>query len=165
MLPFFALFLPFVERLGPEQRSPPLGLGDTPGFYFVGEKAALLKPTSWVGFPFPLSDFIVRSAREEGDSELNLSVGHWVVILFRPSCAQCHDVIQQYLEESNYTTSPNLSDRRLALIAVEPNSVSQFGSKPMNATVATLTSRLRWTVATPNVIRLRNGIVVSVDNE
>lgn len=101
----------------------------------------ILEPESWIGQKLPIASFI----------NLDLSHGHWTVLLHRHDCPQCQEQIPKYKQLA--------CREQVALVEVPP-----FGDTVQNvgeAMYARLTNERQWFVQTPIEIVLEDGIVMA----
>jgi hypothetical protein len=136
---FFAITTVFFLYLLFNQNHAPNGL------IFTANGLVILKPEEWVGQQLPISQYI----------DIDLSQGHWTVVLHRHDCVQCQKLLPKY-EALALTES-------VALIEVPPFD----DSKPTNAAVAhgRLAVDRDWFVQTPVEITLNDGIVLAAGHK
>ena len=117
---------------------------DLSGFSDRGS-SVLLTPDNWKGKPFPLIPVLAKSA--------SLRTGHWTVILVRASCAACHHAVNQAFAGS-------AGRKRVCVVELPP--YSSDSPWPPEVLRARLKTPKKLVVATPVVIHLVEGMVVSI---
>jgi len=115
----------------------------------------LLEPETWIGKKFPLLQYI-----EFDSTSADLSRGNWLVALYRHDCSHCQEVVPvlgAWAEEK--------SKIPVAFVEVPPCSAS---SEPLvrdllqgsgQLAIGRLSNTHRWSVQTPSLIELKNGVV------
>lgn len=120
----------------------------------LGDDAVVvLEAERWIGKRFPLSAYV--------RTQVDLRKGTWTILLYRHDCADCEKAIARLVRAGIGRDSGNV-----LLVEVPP-----FGdlSGDIRVIAGTLPSgRLieskEWFVITPVTIKLRDGVVVSVDS-
>lgn len=121
-----------------------------------GQGVVVLAPETWLGKPFPLLRHI--NIRER------LHVGHWNVLLYRQGCPRCEEELVRYQEMA--TEPVHIADApRIAFVEVpHAGGTPTAAPSPSSAwSSGSLTNAREWDLATPLVVRLRDGRVVGVD--
>lgn len=128
------------------------------GVFSAASPLRVLDPPSWIGKPFPLSDFVSGA----GD----LSSGAWRVVFFRVDCSHCRKSAPGWARVAGRTDEDGSDRGRMAFVEVPP-----FGDRPRDLFPAALDAdfgRLDVPdgtfVRVPFMIRLSNGIVTHVDD-
>jgi len=117
--------------------------------------AVMLKPEEWVGQPCPLTPQLGI-----GDQ---LCRGDWVVLLYRPDCPECQQMLPRYSERAaesrKRTDSPGW-----ALVEIPKTGDASEPSTNAGRFVLTgeLTKTRKWLVRTPVILLLREGVVRTV---
>jgi len=116
----------------------------------------LLLPQQWVGRQCPLLDHI-----DIGDS---LRAGRWRLLLYRWDCPECHEAIEKLLRlERDRPAIAVPGARHTAVVQIPPYAPEGQDPVPGDAPFARgrLGDERRWFVATPTVIELSDGRVLS----
>lgn len=110
-----------------------------------------LKPEEWVGRRCPLLPYT--------DIGEELSRGRWLVVLYHHDCPRCREVVPLYEERARAAAS-NPAAPRIAFVAVPPHGTPLWQFAPHSSVLhGRLTESKEWYVATPAVLRLRDGVV------
>lgn len=119
-------------------------------------RTVLLEPDTWVGKRFPLLDWI--------EIDASLDRGRWFVVLHRPGCAKCKELLRQFGELDG--TDRLKGAQRLALVSVEGVHRDAVSATPKGASffAGVLNRRFEWFLSTPTRIVLEQGNVVAVDS-
>ncbi len=105
----------------------------------------ILEPANWVGKPLPIADAI----------DLDLTQGHWIVLLHRHDCPDCEAAAPRYEELA--------LQQPVALVEIPPYA-DLHGSATGAAHRARLSNNREWFIKTPVEIQIQDGIVLAVKN-
>lgn len=119
-----------------------------PGFWLVGDGAAVCEPGPWVGTKLPLLRFI--------DIRAELEHGRWNVLLYHPKCSECQKRLDAHLAGDG--------DEVWRRAAVQIRAASRLVKTHSSADVlhGTLSDELRWFLKTPVNVWLDDGIVIRI---
>jgi len=114
-------------------------------------RTVLLEPEDWVGMRFPLLDWIETNAR--------LDHGQWTIILYRPGCRRCDELLRRYQMGAGIGRS-----ERVAFIEIAEPAPHGAGEVPEGASffAGRLNRRFEWFVETPTRIVVDDEEVRSV---
>ena len=115
----------------------------------------ILEPDEWVGKPFPLLP--------ETSIPEDLRQGNWWVVLYRPDCPHCQDVLPELVERFGH---PSTGAWRLALVNIS----NDAGDGLLERAVAgagqvawgQLSTNKEWFVTPPVALQLQVGVVQRV---
>lgn len=113
-------------------------------------RTVLLEPETWIGKRFPLLDWI------EIDGQLDK--GHWIVVLHRPGCPDCEELLRRFAGNADIASSQSETCVALVTIRHQRLGVSHIpgGSRFVQGNLA---ETREWFVQTPVQIETMEGIV------
>lgn len=111
----------------------------------IANVQSLTPSAEWIGKRFPLLDVV--------EEDYKLSNGDWCVIIFHHDCEQCQRLLLQL---------DRVAGERIALVEVPPLGIVDL---PDGVLHVRLDQARNWFIATPRVIRLREGVVTSVASD
>ncbi len=117
----------------------------------VGKRIIWVEPQQWLGRPFPLRRFVTSWRLEEKD---------YVAAVIREGCSRC-DQFLEHLNSLRWSGSPRL----VVLVADARDSSPGRIDLPGPVYVWNLDSRWQWSIPTPSVVLIRDGLVVKVGDE
>jgi hypothetical protein len=115
----------------------------------------VLEPETWTGRRLPILEHI--------DIAETLEKGHWLVLLYHRDCPDCTVAILEY-EQMARDLAGDGGFMQIALIAVPPYGRGAAGQNS-SCTIGRLAEAKEWFVATPAVVLLSNGQVMSAWEE
>jgi len=124
-------------------------------------RIAIVEPHSWLGKPWPLLPHIFTSE--------HLATGEWTAVLFHHDCPNCRKIIDGF-QNVDKAASPLFSKHGEKIMLVE---VPPYAGTPLNEgsfgeqqiAFGRLSNKLDWFIQTPLVLRVKDGIVTSLDPE
>lgn len=115
----------------------------------------ILEPEQWIGKPFPLL--------AETSIAADLGQGSWWVVLYRPDCPHCQDVLPELVERFG---RPSAAKRRLALVNISSDSgdglLEQAVQSVGQVAWGQLATSKEWFVTPPVAVQLQEGVVQRV---
>jgi hypothetical protein len=112
------------------------------------DTTVLLKPHTWVGKQFPLSDYI--------DIAHDLKEGKWLLVLYHHDCPKCQEVISRYSGDAPRTDG-QADGASIALVELPPYGEMRNSNLP--GVRGRLDEKREWLIDTPSTLVLENGIV------
>jgi len=131
-------------------------LSDVGGLLGDG-RTVILEPETWLGKRFPLLDWIQIDAP--------LDEGGWTVVLHRPGCSECEELLRRYSERS--AGSSFLGELPVAFVDVAPSHATSHVAiwKGPSFFEGRLPDSHEWFVRAPVQLQLDMGFVVSIEND
>lgn len=103
----------------------------------------LADPERWLNMPFPLSRYC-----ENGGT---LDAGRWLVLLYNPQCAVCHDALAK--------TKQFAQNKQLSFAVVIVNQSTTASETPDAEYVGALSDDYKWSAAAPYAFEVEDGAV------
>lgn len=131
---------------------PPLRLfSPEAGAPLSSDEIVVLDTERWEGKTLPILDYL--------ETQGAIGQGTWVLVLYHENCPKCENAIRRVLEKKQ--------DESVALVEIPPLSGSSSQGRATTTdspgVVRTVLDRgVRWSVATPVVLRLQDGMITSV---
>ena len=109
---------------------------------------------SWTGKTLPVLESI--------DIGEKLKHGQWVIMLYHADCPQCYDVMKQ-LVQAYPPTAVKMALIEVPMLSGLPNGPRWAVSQ--RVVIGQMSIAKRWSVKTPAVLKLKDGVVVSVQTK
>jgi len=131
---------------------PPLRLfAPESGTPFSSDEIVVLEVEQWEGKTLPILDYL--------ETQSAIGQGTWVLVLYHENCPKCENAIRRVLDQKK--------NESVALVEIPPLSGSSSQGRATSTdspgVVRTVLDHgVRWSVATPVVLRLQDGMIISV---